>query len=143
MWDFGIINPSCAPGFGGMVGGSTTLMPTGVASFTEYYVVPDEDPAGWVYFGGTSNTYRIPKAGGAVEDVEALAGARDILGAGLHTGGRWQLNVFTVDSALSTVATGRLYRITSDGGMPRGSWRTSRSSRLIRADDFRTAVVQP
>src|SRR5690606_23418421 len=73
-WSFLVSDePPCTPGVGGMVGDSVTRIPTGLTTFTEYFVAADTSPNGYVYVGGTSNLYRMPKAGGTVEDVEAAA----------------------------------------------------------------------
>jgi len=111
-WTVYMPTPSCTPGTNGTVGTTQTRVATSTGSLTEYYVAADADANGWVYVGGTSTLKRVPKAGGAVEDVYALAGlSTSNVGYDLVVAGT---SVFTLDTATGT--TGRLYRITSNGG---------------------------
>jgi hypothetical protein len=113
-WSFDVLVPQCTPGTGGMVGTTVTRLETGIASFTEHYVAADADPAGWVYVGGTTDLYRIRKAGGAVEDVTVEAGitATPLGSAMAVVGGK----IFTVDTA--TAATSPfLWRLSTSGGV--------------------------
>lgn len=131
-WTVYIQVPSCTPGVGGVVGTTETRITTATGSLSEYYVVADDDPNGWVYVGGTSSLKRVPKAGGAVEDVYALAslGTTNVGYDMLVVGD----NIFTLDSTTTTV--GRLYRISSNGGT---SWNVQdfASFATAPADDFR------
>ncbi len=112
-WSFTAFTPPCAPGFNGMVGTTQTRLSTGLGSFIEYYVAADNDPNGWVYAGGTSDVYRMSKNGATVEDVGTLAGlTASELGYAMVISGQ---NVYTIDST-TTGTTGRVFRITSDGG---------------------------
>ena len=129
--------PPCAPGSGGMVGTTVTRLSTSLSgtSFSEYYLVADDSPTGYLYVGGSSNTYRIPKVGGMAEDIEALASLTfSEQGYELAVAGS---EVFTVDSTSSS--TGRLYRITSDGG---ATWTRQDYATFspTPGDDFRSAV---
>lgn len=113
-WTFEILTPSCMPGVNGMVGTTMTTRATGVPSFTEYFVQADANPTGWVYFGGTSNLYRMPKAGGPVDDLGFMAGVTSTqLGYSLvATDGK----VFTLDTATSS-SSPFLYRLTTSDGV--------------------------
>ncbi len=105
--------PPCSPGAMGVVGTTVARIPTTAASFTEYYVELDGSPTGFTYFGGQSELYRVPTGGGALEDVEALAAIGTTqLGYTMLIAGN---DIFTVDQS-TTSTTGRLWRISSDGG---------------------------
>jgi hypothetical protein len=112
-WTFEIVTPPCAPGVNGMVGNSVTLVSTGIGSFTEYFVVADQDPAGWIYSGGTSAMWRVPKTGAGPESMATVAGLTtthfgyDALAVGP--------NVYSLDNGTSGV--GALWRLTTDGGV--------------------------
>jgi len=130
--------PPCTPGSGGMVGTTVTRYPTSLSgtSFTEYYLVADDAPGGFVYVGGTSNTYRLPKVGGTATDIEALGGLTfSEQGYELAVAGS---EVFTVDS-ITSGTSGRLYRVTSDGG---ATWTRQDYATFSPSpqDDFRSAV---
>lgn len=152
-WSFRILTPTCTPGTGGMVGTTVTRLPTGLGTFTENYVAADTDPAGYVYVGGISNLYRLPKAGGAVEDVVAAAGISTTpLGSAMAiVGGK----IFTIDTTTSTT-TPFLWRLSISGGLTwsplgyaqwmmaptdivRGSWHDE--GRLYMATDETAAGV--
>jgi hypothetical protein len=113
-WTFEILTPSCAPGTGGMVGSTVTRVATGVSSVTENYVAADESPTGYVYFGGSTDLYRLPKAGGTVEDVVTLSGITSTpLGNGMGVvGGR----IFVVDTSVTTT-TPFVTRLSTSGGV--------------------------
>jgi hypothetical protein len=113
-WSFRILSPSCTPGTGGMVGRTTTRVATGLGTFTESYVAADTSPTGYVYVGGTSNLYRLPKAGGPVENVVEAAGITTTpLGSTMAiVGGK----IFTVDTTTSTT-TPFLWRLSISGGV--------------------------
>ena len=101
---------TCTPGTGGILAGTYTRVASGISSLTEYYL--EADSAGWIYVGGTSDLWRYPKAGGAAQNVETAASLTTTnLGYDMATVGT---EVYTLDS--TTSQTGRLYRITSDGG---------------------------
>lgn len=137
MWSFSVAAPSCAPGMGGVVGTTQTAIPTTSTLTSEYYVVPDESPTGFVYFGGTSDLFRVPKAGGPLEDIEAAAGLTSSqLGYELIIAGN---EIFTIDST-TTGTTGRVFRISTDGGM---TWSVEDYVTFSAApdDDFRAAAV--
>ncbi len=110
---------ACGPfGQGAVQGDVVARVGIGGATVTEYYVAPDSDPNGYVYYGGTTVLYRVPKAGGTREDVEALAGIADAqLGYTLLIDGQ---NIYTVDSS-TTKTTGVVTRISGDGGATFGS----------------------
>ncbi len=113
-WTFSILTPSCTPGMGGMVGTTVTRVATGIASFTERYVALDADPAGYVYVGGTSDLFRMPKAGGAVENVVALSGMSTTpLGDSMAIVGS---RVFSLDTTTSATSP-FLWRLTTSGGV--------------------------
>jgi len=136
-WSFDVSAPSCMPGAGGVIGTTQSRLATGVGSFSEYYVAADDDPSGWIYFGGTSALYRVPKGGGAVEDVEALAGLSSELGYTMVIDGD---DVYVVDST-SSGTTGRVFRITRDGG---ATWAIEDYATFPTdpSDDFRGAAVR-
>jgi hypothetical protein len=113
-WTFSIPVPSCTPGMNGMVGSFVTRIPTGIALFSENYVAADDQPNGYVYYGGSSNLYRVPKAGGTVENVMTAAGITSTpLGETMLVDGN---NVFTLDTTTSTTSP-FLTRLTSNGGV--------------------------
>jgi len=131
-WAVQIPVPSCTPGSGGMVGTTTTRFATAVP-MTEYYVTPDPDVAGWVYWGGTSALFRRNKISGAIEDIETAAGlTTSQLGYDLLISG---LDIFSLESR-SGVTGGLLWRISNDGG---ASWNVEDFAQFpsIPGDDFR------
>jgi hypothetical protein len=135
-WAVTVTTPSCTPGMGGMVG-TTTARIAGTASTTEYFVAPDEDPEGWVYMGSTTELVRVPKRGGAAEDIETLAGLTSSnLGYTMVISGS---NIYTVESKTSGT-TGHIFRISTDGGI---SWLVEDYATFPTApnDDFRAATV--
>ncbi len=113
-WSFRVPVPPCTPGTGGVVGTTQTRVPTGLTSLIEYYVAADTSTTGFVYFGGTSQLYQIPKAGGPLVNVHdnATIGTSQ-LGYGMFVDGQ---NVYTVENSLTSATSGRLWRISSDGG---------------------------
>ncbi len=114
-WTVGVPAASCSPGTGGVVGTTATRVSTGlIGSFTsEYYVVADSDPNGWVYVGGTSSLFRFAKGGNGAQNVHLAAGiGSDHLGYDLLVDGQ---NVYTTNSVTSGT-TGHVYRISTDGG---------------------------
>ncbi len=112
-WSFTAPSPSCTPGTGGTVGTTQTRFPTGLTSHTEYYVAPDWNPNGWVYYGGLTSLYRMPKAGGASQVLYNQNGiSSGQTGYTMLVHGQ---NIFTVDSSTSKT-TDLLWRISSDGG---------------------------
>lgn len=132
-WTFVGFTAPCAPGFNGMVGGTVTRVPSMLASFSEYFVSADNDPNGWVYAGGTGNLYRMSKDGVTVQDVEALAGLTSTeLGYAMLVDGQ---NLYTVNES-TTGTTGRVFRISSDGG---ATWLVEDAAGFspAPADDFR------
>jgi hypothetical protein len=113
-WSFDVLTPSCTPGTGGMVGTTVNRLATGLASFTENYVAADHSPTGWVYVGGASNLYRLPKSGGAIEDVVIAAGITSTqLGSAMAIAGG---SIFTLDTTTSTT-TSFLWRLSTSGGV--------------------------
>ena len=111
-WTFEIATPSCAPGTNGMVGTSVTTVATDLPSVTERYLAVDTDPNGWVYVGGTTALHRLPKTGGASQNVTTAAGLTFThLGYDMVVSGS---DIFTLDAAGGT--TGLLWRISTDGG---------------------------
>jgi hypothetical protein len=113
-WTFAILTPACAPGVGGMVGTSVTRLETGIPSFTENYVAADAAANGWVYVGGSTDLYRIRKAGGALEDVTVEAGISSTpLGSAMAiVGGK----IFTLDTVTATTSP-FLWRLSTSGGV--------------------------
>ena len=113
-WTFHVPTPSCIPGTNGMVGTTVTRITTGIGSFTENYVGVDDQPNGYVYLGGSSNLYRVPKAGGAFEDVVSLSGISTTpLGEAMAISGS---QVFVLDTTTSTTSP-FLTRLTTSGGV--------------------------
>ncbi len=104
----------CIPGSAGFVGGTSSFVSTSISSVTDYYVVADESPTGYVYVGGSSDIYRVRKDGtGSTEDVGTAAGlGTDQLGYEMLINGN---DIFTVDSA-TTTPDRILWRISTDGG---------------------------
>ena len=112
-WSFSMLTPACTPGVGGMVGTSTARLATGIGTVTENYVAADTSPNGYVYVGGASDLYRIPKAGGAVEDVVLLSGIPTTpLGSAMAIVGS---RIFTLDTT-TTTTTPFLWRLSVSGG---------------------------
>lgn len=112
-WSFTVVNPPCAPGAGGLVGTTQSTIASGNSSIFEYYVEADDSPTGYVYVGETLALYRMPKSGGALQDVELAAGlTTSNLGYAMEIAGN---EVFTVESK-TTGTAGHVYRITTDGG---------------------------
>jgi hypothetical protein len=115
-WKFKVSGPSCAPGVNGMVGNTITRVPTGLTtSFTEYFVAADSNPNGYVYFGGTSDLYRTPKAGGTTENIETIAALTstqegyDMVIAGDE--------IYTLEANTSTTVTSNLlWRLSTNSG---------------------------
>jgi hypothetical protein len=113
--------------------GTTTTTLTADSIGSEYFVAPDTDPNGWVYYGGTAELRRLPKAGGAVQDVELAAGLTTAhLGYAMLVAGQ---EIYVVDDSATTTA-GRLHRISTDGG---SSWTVEDYATFpqLPADDFR------
>lgn len=112
-WTFDVTGPPCSPGMNGMVGNTITRVPTGLASLTEYYVAADSSATGYVYFGGTSNLYRTPKAGGTTHDINAAASlTTSHLGYGMLVVGD---EIYTLESSTSGTSN-LLWRLSRDGG---------------------------
>lgn len=115
-WSFTVITPPCAPGVGGMVGTSTSSVSTGLGAFAEAYVVADESPSGWIYLGGATDLYRVPKAGGSLQYVNSLAGLSSMhLGYNMLAHGS---DLFSIESK-TTGTSGHLWRLSKDAGQ---SW---------------------
>jgi len=136
-WTFTSAAPAtCVPGSGGMVGGSFTRVQTGIlGTVTEYYLAADDDPAGWVYVGGTSTLNRVSKVNGVAQLISGMAGLTSShLGYDMVVDGP---NIYTVDDGTSGP---RLYRISSDGG---ATWEVEEAATfpVTPADDFRSAVA--
>ena len=114
-WTFDIIVPPCAPGTNGMVGTNLTALTTGLGTTTEYYVATDDAPDGYVYVGGATVLYRLPKSGGFLnlESIHSQPGVvSGNLGYDMIVVGD---QVFTLNSK-TTGTDGHLYRISSNGG---------------------------
>jgi hypothetical protein len=134
-WTFDVIVPPCTPGEGDMLGTTLTQFPSGIGSFTEYYVGVDTDPNGWVYVGGTSALHRLPKGGGPLE-IETVPGLGTTnLGYDMLIVGN---DVFTIESKTSGT-TGHLWRISTDGGT---TWNVQDFATFpsVPEDDFRAAA---
>lgn len=113
-WAFSILTPSCSPGVGGMVGTTQTRRATGIDSLTEYYVHADSNPNGYIYLGGTTVLYRVPKAGGAFEDVVDAAGISSTqLGYAMALVGN---KVFTLETTATTTAPA-VWRLSTSAGL--------------------------
>lgn len=139
-----VIVPPCVPGANGMVGSNVTVVPTGGASFSEYYVSADESPTGWVYAGGLSNLYRYRKDGTVVEDLEDPTRlgtlASTVLGyTALYDGN----SLYTMDSATGTTlpVNNRLWRLTNDGGNTWALQDMAQWSTTAPEDDFRAMAA--
>lgn len=113
-WTFTLGTPSCTPGTGGMVGTTVTRRSTGLTTLTEQYVAVDDAPDGYVYFGGQTELYRMPKAGGALENVTSAAvlGSAHLGYAVVIVGSR----IFSLDTTTSTTAD-FLWRLSTSGGV--------------------------
>jgi hypothetical protein len=114
-WSFTVVTPPCTPGSAGMVGKTVTKLPTGTASSypVVYYVVPDQNPTGNVYFGGSTELWRVPKTGGTGVEITNTAGLSSLhLGYDLVVSGT---DLFTVESK-SSGTTGFVWRISKDTG---------------------------
>ena len=136
-WTFTIGRPPCTPGQGGMVGSSVSRLTTTISVTTEYYVAADASPTGYVYVGGTSQLERVPKGGGTVQDVEALAGlTTSNLGYEMLIDGN---DIYTIESK-TTGTSGHVFRISSDGGT---TWNVVDAVNfpVVPGDDFRSAAV--
>lgn len=128
---------SCTPGTGGMVGTTVSTIPTTFPTMTEYYLAVDGDPNGNIYVGGTSFVRRMPKAGGAHDEVHTLAGLGTAqLGYAMLVDG---LDLFTVESS-TTGNTGHVFRISTDGG---ASWNVQDwvTFPAVPGDDLRTLTT--
>jgi hypothetical protein len=138
-WTVTMPVPPCVPGTGGMVGTTAARLSTGLTSMSEYYAASDESATGYVYIGGLTDLRRLPKAGGTLEDVDALAGITSSqLGYEMLIVGN---EIFVVnDSATGT--TGKLWRISTTGG---STWITGGEDYASFAtapnDDFRGAAA--
>jgi cysteine-rich repeat protein len=110
--------PPCAPGTNGMVGDTVTLMATDLpTALAEGYMGVDDVAGGFIYIGSTSALHRVPKLGGASENVTTLAGLGTAnLGYSMLIDG---LDIYTLE-AKTTGTTGYVWRITADGGMTWG-----------------------
>ncbi|MDQ3178339.1 MAG: hypothetical protein M3Q72_12475, partial [Actinomycetota bacterium] len=136
-WQVTMPVPPCSPGVGGVVGTTLARVPTGLTSIFESYLAADTSPTGYVYFGGTASLYRIPKAGGTVENLySTIPLATSHVGYAMVIDG---LNIFTIDSTTSGT-TGHIIRISADGG-------TTFMTQLYATfpttpgDDFRGATI--
>lgn len=117
-WSFNVITPPCAPGSGGMIGTTVSKLATGTASSypSVYYVVPDQSPTGNIYFGGSTELWRMPKAGGTGVEITNTAGlSSSHLGYDMIVSGN---DLFTIESK-SSGTTGFVWRISKDAG---ASW---------------------
>lgn len=135
-WGVTVVTPPCTPGTGGVVGTTASRVTTGAPSLTEYYVVADESPTGFVYFGGTTSLYRARKTGGAIEDIESALGTDNTFGYAMLVNGS---DIFTLND-LITGTGGRLFRISTDGG---ATWLARDYATFPRSpgDDFRGLTV--
>jgi hypothetical protein len=118
-WSFTVITPPCAPGASGMVGKTVSKLPSGSGSSypSVYYVVADQSPTGNVYFGGSTELWRMPKAGGNAQEITNIAGVTSSnLGYDMIVNGN---DLFTLESK-SSGTTGFLWRISKDGGQTFG-----------------------
>lgn len=112
-WTFAIMTPSCMPGTAGMIGTTATRIATGIPSFTEYFVAADTNPNGYVYVGGTTDLYRVPKAGGGAENVVLESGISSTpLGYSMAVVGN---KIFTLDTTTSSTSA-FLWRLSISGG---------------------------
>jgi hypothetical protein len=113
-WSFTTGGTSCVPGTNGMVGNTVTRVPTGLTSLTEQFVAADDDPNGYVYYGGASDLWRTPKAGGTRQDIEAAAMLdTGMLGNDMLIAGN---EIYTLENTTTALVSTLLWRISSDGG---------------------------
>jgi hypothetical protein len=113
-WTFNLMTPTCTPGAAGMVGTTMTRRATGIGSFTENYVYADEAATGYVYVGGTTELYRVPKAGGAFQDVSTAAGITSTpLGYSVLVIAD---RIFTLDTVTATTSP-FLWRLSTSNGL--------------------------
>jgi hypothetical protein len=135
-WTFAVTGPPCTPGQDGMVGSSVTRIATGLSTLSEQYVAVDDDPAGYVYVGGLSDLHRMPKAGGATQDVELAAGlTTSHLGYDMLVVGD---EIFTLESNI-TATSNVLWRISTTGG---ATWSVENFMQLPQTpnDDLRAVT---
>jgi hypothetical protein len=113
VWTFEVAGPPCTPGTDGMVGSTITRIPTTISSISEQYVAADPEPDGYVYVGGLTQLFRLPKAGGAIQDVVTAAPLTSShLGYDMLVVGD---SIFTMDSNI-TATSNVLWRISTTGG---------------------------
>lgn len=136
-WTFTVVTPPCSPGTGGMIGSTIKRYPTGATTtLSEFYVATDNDPAGWVYIGGSNALYRTKKTGGAWDNVYAAAALSN------STVGYAMLidadNIFTIGSVTSGNSK-RIFQISSNKG---ASWSLVDYALFqgYPLDDFQAAV---
>ena len=133
-WRINVVTPPCAPGVNGVVGRTTRRVSTTISVGPEYYVAADTSTSGYVYVGGLSELQRVPKAGGMAEDIDAAAGLTALnLGYEMLIDGD---DIYTINNSGGT--TGRIFRISSDGG---ATWAVLDAVTFptAPADDFRAA----
>lgn len=98
-----------------MIGTGVSKIATGTASSypSVYYVVPDQSATGNVYFGASTELWRIPKAGGTGVEITTTAGlGSSQLGYDMAINGN---DLFTINSD-SPATTGLVWRISKDAG---------------------------
>lgn len=135
-WSVDVLTPPCTPGQGGLLSGIGTLIPSGIPTFTVYTTAADTAANGWVYAGGYSDLYRLPKAGGTAQNVATAANLNaSKLGYAMAVSGN---RVWTIDDGITQ--TERVWLITDDGG---SSWNPQdyASFATTPGDDFRGASV--
>lgn len=111
-----IVNsPPCQPGRGGLVGLTATEIPSAASGLTgSFGIGADSSQNGWVYIMGTSELVRIRKDGSAFTDLESQLGLGTTdLGYEVQVFGN---DIYIVDDS-STTTTGRVTRISRDGGV--------------------------
>jgi len=111
-----------------MVGSTVSKLTTGLTYTSTYYVAPDANPSGWIYFGGSTELYRIKKSGGTAESVDTAANlSSSNMGYDMVINGN---DIFTIESQ-SSGTTGYVWRISTNAGQ---SWQLT---------DFATFATTP
>jgi len=113
-WTFSVIEPPCFPGADGMVGTTMSRIATDISSLTENYVAVDASPTGFVYVGGTSALYRLPKAGGPSQNITGTTPVTSThLGYDIEIVGNQVFSLDTITGATNPF----LYRLSSNDGV--------------------------
>ena len=104
-WQFTVITPPCQPGVGGLLGTTKTLMGSSGSSYL-YYTGADQDANGYVYFGNTTDLWRMHKV---TKTKELVTTDDSVLGYGILMSGA---TPFTTKYKLMTAgASGYLFKL--------------------------------